>query len=517
MGDNAWGNFINRILSAFHLEATIGLLLGLILTIFLLKSLLRFLMLRSLAVVSTETAASLRTSLFHSLLKARWEYFLSRGSGKLASAITAESEQGAEALVLVGKLFAGLFQIVVYLALAFVVSWKVSLFAILVGGGCMWIFNRFVESMRHATLNLVSTFRSVADKLVEAVQGIKSLKAMAMEERLEPIMASEIKRLKKFRFQVEVSRVYLEVLREPVQMVTVAAGFYFALEFLHVRFEVMSIGLLIFFRLLDYIGRVQVYYQNFVRAESVFCRLQDLLTDAKGQCEDLPGGTEPVMKKHLSLKDVTLYRADRRVLDNISLRLTQGRMVMLTGASGSGKTTVADLMVGLIQPDQGEVLVDGVPLNELNMKAWRSMIGYIQQELFLFNASILTNVTLDDPKFSLEDAILALQAAEAWDFVSQLPKGINTVVGERGSKLSGGQRQRIAIARALIRRPTLLLLDEATSGLDSVTEDILLGTLRRLSSSLTVFLISHRSYVSRGADLIYELRDGKIKVILGNG
>lgn len=514
--DNAWINFINRIMSVVHLQPTVGLFLFFIIVSFLLKALLRFIMLRSLATVGTQTAEMLRTRFVGSILKARWEYFLDQGSGKLASAITAEPDQAAESFVMSGKLLASLFQVAIYLALAFAVSWKVSLFALFVGGVCMAILNHFVQSMRQASLKLVSTFRSAADKMVQAVQGIKPLKAMATEDLLEPVMASEVKRLRQFRFRAEMSRIHLDVLLEPIQMVTVAVGFYFALKFLHVRFEVLSIGLLILFRLLDHIGKVQIYYQSLARAESVYWSLQNLQEDAEAQCENLPGGIEPVMERHLSLKDVTLHRGDKKVLDSISMRLAPGRMIMLNGVSGAGKTTVADLIVGLIQPDEGEILLDDIPLTDINLRAWRSMIGYIPQELFLFHASILTNVTLDDPELSEQDAIMALQASEAWDFVAQLSEGIHTVVGEQGAKLSGGQRQRIAIARALVRRPRLLILDEATSGLDSVTEELLLETLRKLASSLTVFVISHRSCFSRGSDLIYGLDEGKIQVLFGH-
>src|SRR5690606_8181824 len=132
-----------------------------------------------------------------------------------------------------------------------------------------------------------------------------------------------------------------------------------------------------------------------------------------------------------------------------------GQLTVITGASGAGKTTLTDLLLGLYLPDRGEVLIDGVPLAEIDLQCWRSMVGYVPQELILFHDTVLANITLGDPTISEERAEAALRAAGAWGFVSSLPRGLHTIVGERGTRLSGGQRQRVALARALVHDPKL--------------------------------------------------------------
>jgi ATP-binding cassette subfamily C protein len=202
------------------------------------------------------------------------------------------------------------------------------------------------------------------------------------------------------------------------------------------------------------------------------------------------------------------YEARHPVLRDLSLQIPAGKLTTLIGPSGSGKTTIIDLVTGLLRPQSGSVRLDGVPLSELDLKAWRRMIGYVPQETLLLHASVLENITLGDPDLSEEDAIRALQSADAWDFVAGMAQGIHSTVGERGAKLSGGQRQRIVIARALVHQPALLILDEATSALDPASEAAIGETMHHLRGSLTILAISHQTALVNTADCVYRLENG---------
>jgi ATP-binding cassette, subfamily C, bacterial len=182
--------------------------------------------------------------------------------------------------------------------------------------------------------------------------------------------------------------------------------------------------------------------------------------------------------------------------------------VAIAGPSGSGKTTLIDLVIGLLNPDAGTIRIDGVALNTLDRAAWRAGIGYVPQEMFLFHDTIYSNITLGDGGLTRADARAALRAAGAWAFVSALPDGMDTVVGERGSRLSGGQRQRIALARALVRTPRLLILDEVTTALDPRTEAEICATLAGLKGAVTILAVSHQPAIVAVADLVYHLSDG---------
>ena len=201
---------------------------------------------------------------------------------------------------------------------------------------------------------------------------------------------------------------------------------------------------------------------------------------------------------------------DLVVLDDLSLRVEAGRMTALIGPSGSGKTTILDLVTGLRRPESGEIFIDGSPLEELDLTAWRKLIGYVPQEVFLFHDTVRRNITLGDESITDARVERAIAEAGAWDFVARDPRGVDAIVEPQGSNLSGGQRQRLAIARALVKNPALLVLDEATTGLDTATEAAILSTLRALRGRVTILAISHQPALRAAANATYELVDGRI-------
>jgi ATP-binding cassette subfamily C protein len=222
-----------------------------------------------------------------------------------------------------------------------------------------------------------------------------------------------------------------------------------------------------------------------------------------------------IFERAIRLEGVSFAYDCTPILRNVSLVLPAGSFTALLGASGAGKTTVADLIIGLLRPQAGEVWIDDQPLAEIDIRSWRRMIGYVPQDTLLLHDSIFVNVTLGDAGFSEKEVESALRAAGAWDFVQHLPKGMQTVVGERGSKISGGQRQRIAIARALVKSPTLLVLVEATTALDPDTEIAICRTLGALSGRVTILAISHQSAMLETSEIAYRLENGAVKLVKG--
>ena len=182
------------------------------------------------------------------------------------------------------------------------------------------------------------------------------------------------------------------------------------------------------------------------------------------------------------------------------------------GRTGAGKTTLADVLLGLYQPQTGTITVDGIALTNLNERAWRRRVGYVPQTVFLTNTSIAENIALGIPKEQIDPTAVALaaQLAQAEEFIALLPDGYKTIVGERGVKLSGGQRQRLGIARALYHQPDVLIFDEATSALDGMTEDAVMGAMQKLSQRCTMILIAHRLRTIQACDRVVMLENGRI-------
>ena len=219
-------------------------------------------------------------------------------------------------------------------------------------------------------------------------------------------------------------------------------------------------------------------------------------------------------KNEINLSHLTFSypTANRPALNDVSLRIPQNQSIGFVGRTGSGKTTLADVILGLYTPGSGSISVDGINLTEDNARAWRKRVGYVPQTVFLTNASVARNIALGIPEDQIDhEAVLRVaHMAQADEFISQMPDGYDTVVGERGVKLSGGQRQRLGIARALYHNPDVLVFDEATSALDGMTEDAVMQAVQTLSAERTMILIAHRLRTVQACDRIVMLEAGKI-------
>jgi ATP-binding cassette subfamily C protein len=229
-----------------------------------------------------------------------------------------------------------------------------------------------------------------------------------------------------------------------------------------------------------------------------------------------PAGQPLRLDRGIELHRVS-FRYDQTRHDDavhqVDLMIPARQLTAITGPSGSGKSTLADLIMGLLVPDRGQVLLDGVPLAGPRLHDWRSSVGYVPQENFLFHDTVRANLQWAQPDAGEEELWRVLQLAAAAEFVARLPQGLDTVVGDRGLRLSGGERQRLALARALLRRPSLLLLDEATSNLDVENERQIQEAVRRLQQDLTVVVIAHRLSTVRLAERIVVLDQGRVAAV----
>jgi ABC-type multidrug transport system fused ATPase/permease subunit len=216
------------------------------------------------------------------------------------------------------------------------------------------------------------------------------------------------------------------------------------------------------------------------------------------------------LKSKIELKNVKFSHKERDVLlDNVSLEIKKDKMTALVGASGSGKSTIVNLLLRLQDVDNGGVLIDNINIKELNIFSFLDKVGFVSQETFIFNASVKENISFGK-EYSDEEVIEAAKFANAHDFIKKLPDGYDTIVGDRGMRLSGGEKQRIAIARAIIRKPEVLILDEATSSLDNVSENVVQKAINKVSKGCTTFIIAHRLSTIQNADIIYVIDEGKV-------
>jgi ATP-binding cassette, subfamily C, bacterial len=502
-----------RVIGALHsvgLEPTAGTLFAMVFVGLVFKAVLLLIAYRQVGYAVARTATSLRLDLIRALLATRWEYYVHQPLGVVANSVSIEAQQAADAYLRSTMIGAAVVQSIVYVAVGCLVSWQMTLGAIAGGIVIGTALSRLIRTARKAGKRQVKLSRLLLTRLTDTLQAVKPLKAMAREPLIAPVLEAEVRGLNRAVQREVISTATLESLQEPLIVMLIAAGLYVAVAVMAMPLADVMILAFLCARVLGGMGRVQKEYQRMAIRESAFWSLHGLTERARAAVEVPSGGLAPALRSDIRFADVGFRYAEDWVLRDATLRVPAGSLTVITGPSGAGKTTVADLMIGLLQPTEGTVFIDGVPLPDLDTRRWRELIGYVPQETMMLHDTVSMNVTLGDHAVSPEAVAAALRAAGAWDFVSALPEGLNTIVGERGLRLSGGQRQRLALARALVRRPALLLLDEATTALDPATERSICDTLRGLAGSLTLVAICHHGHLVEIADHVYRVANCRI-------
>jgi ATP-binding cassette subfamily C protein len=510
-GHSSLARVADTLLAAFGLRPTIELLLLVITSGMMLKAALLLLAQRQVGYAVAQVATDLRLALVRALLAARWEYYVRQSVGVLANAFATEASRAAQAYFYGITILSLSIEALLYASLAVVVSWQAMLGAVTVGSVIVYALHRLVRMSRRAGARQTSLLKDALGRLTDVFTAGKPLKAMAREALSGPLLEADTKRLNRaFRREV-LSKEMLRALQEPLAVIALAVGLYLAFTRWALPMDRVILLAVLFGQLLSNLNKVQRQYQLMVSCESALWSIQAMIDRAQQECEVTCGREPPTLRREIRFEQLNFSYGDGPVLRGVSLSIPVGRVTALMGPSGAGKTSIADLLIGLVRPQAGRIWLDDVLLSEVDLRRWRQTLGYVPQEVFLLHETVFVNVSLGDPDIMPADVESALRAAGAWEFVSVLPEGVYTAVGERGARLSGGQRQRLAIARALVHRPQLLILDEATASLDPESEAAVCATVRALSGAMTILVISHRPALLEVADKVYRLDGGAVQ------
>lgn len=506
-------HIVQQVLAVVGLQPTMTVLLGLFVGCIVLKCLLVYLANRQIGFTVVLIATDMRLTLLKALFGSSWEYFIRQPMGRLTNGVATEANRASTAFNFGAKLASMIIEASIYSALAFMVSWKATLMALGAGVFVVVVLRRLVKKSRRAGAKQTQHMQALVAQMTDILTSIKPLKAMAREQQSDAVLTDTTGKLNRALQKQVLSKAALGSFQEPILTVFLVLVLYVALIYWNQSLTTMMA--LIFFvgKILKQIEKIQKEYANLVEFDSAYWSLRGKIEKAIEAREVLTGDVPPTFTKAIRMDSVWFAYDSRPVLADVSLEIPAGSFVTLLGPSGSGKTTVADLLIGLLRPQKGDIWIDDTPLSRVDIRRWRSMIGYVPQENLLMHDTILKNVTLGEAAIGEKEVEAALRAAGAWGFVQDSPGGIHTVVGERGSMLSGGQRQRIAIARALVKHPSLLILDEATTALDPQTEKEICATLAELKGAITILAISHQSALLEAANLAYRVTDGSVRLI----
>ena len=461
--------------------------------------------------VYVKLVRSLRVKAINSALEARWSYFTGKKTGEFVHTIFQEAAKTSAGFIDTTTCLSYLIQGSVIVLSTFLIDEKVAIAGIGAGVIILFIFKGWVAKARTSGFEISRVTKSVTETISDGMGGIKPLKAMNRDFLLAPLLFSEIKHLELLEYRLFMVSAIPVILRGPIIILMMALGLYVVIsQSLLPVLSVIPLALL-FRQSVQQFGATQSSYQAIKKMEPYLEGYEANINIALSKPENWPGRLEPVFEKEIQLKNVSFSYHKKKILDHSCFSIKKNEFIAIVGPSGTGKTTLMDIIMGLHIPDSGEILIDDISILDFDIKKWRRFIGYVPQDLFLFHDSIANNVSLGDPMISTSMIENSLKSAGAWEFVSELNDGILTNIGHGGLKLSGGQRQRLSIARALVMDPKLLILDEPTSALDTNTENKILITLRSLTDEgLSIIAVSHQSSVLDVVDNTYKLENGKL-------
>jgi ATP-binding cassette subfamily B protein/subfamily B ATP-binding cassette protein MsbA len=413
-------------------------------------------------------------------------------------------------------LLVGMLLIVTYLVSMVAISPWLLLGVLLIAVLLTLLQKRLLPRIRSGSKGVTNALVSVSSRITEDFQGLRLLHSSGQLEmadrRLLAYMGEFERQLRAQARRMAVVGPFASFL--PILAIVLIASL--SLLILGGRSTGVLPSLVTFVLALQRLnGRITIFTMNFNQLadnSGRFQRLNEVLSPHGKHFRRLGGLPVGNLKEAICFERVSLQYSPELppALHHISFTLPKGQMLALVGPSGAGKSSIADLLAGLYSPTGGQILIDGISLDELDLASWQQRLGVVSQDTFLFNASISENIAFGTPGATQADIEAACSAAQAAGFIETLANGYNTLVGERGYRLSGGQRQRLSLARAILRDPELLILDEATSALDSQSERLVQEAIERFERNHTVLVIAHRLSTITNADQILVLEGGTV-------
>jgi len=352
----------------------------------------------------------------------------------------------------------------------------------------------------------------------QALGGIKEVKVLNREQyfidRYSNVFGKYVYDQRIVRLIGVIPKYFVEATCMSGMLLAIIIKMYFGQKDMTEYIPQLSVFAVAAFRMLPSVGKINEHVANILySAPSLDLIYRDLQSIENVQIDEESRDENWKLKKEIQIKNVSYHYpdADTNVLENVSFRIPKGVTVAFIGSSGAGKTTMADIILGLLVPQMGKIEADDLNVMK-NLHTWQKEIGYIPQVIYLSDDTIRNNIAFGVEESAIDDnAVLdAVRKAQLSEFIDALPDGLDTFVGDRGVRLSGGQRQRIGIARALYHDPEILVLDEATSALDNETEAAVMESMDSLHGTKTIIIIAHRLTTIRNADVIYEVNDGKV-------
>jgi ATP-binding cassette, subfamily C, bacterial len=463
--------------------------------------------------IEFQFAAHLRKSLYKAITNSKWLFFSKMKSSNFAHALTNEIERISIGTGQFLLLLANIMILIVYIIFALKIAGVIVGIIFIVGILMLLLLQKQANKSQVSGEEITKNTRDLYSAIMQHLDGMKTIKSFGMQEENIKIFSYQTNSVAKNYIGAIKSYANVKLLFDVGTVIVLSIMVLFLIDVIKLPTASLLLLIYLFVRMIPQFSTIQHSYQYFINMLPAFENVKNLEKQCLDNSEDSKfKGNKIKLNKAIKLENISFSYQDKEyfAIDDLNLKISAGKTTAIVGSSGAGKSTVADLIMGLIKPDKGDITVDSISVTENYIGFLRDQIGYVAQDTFLFNDTIRFNLQLAQPKASEKDIFDALTMASANEFVMKLSEGLDTIIGDRGVKLSGGEKQRLALARALLRKPNLLILDEATSNLDSENEKKILKAIDDLHGEITILIIAHRLSTIKHADCIYLIDNGRI-------
>lgn len=492
--------------------AQIAVMIGVYFILIVLKAYLGWLLKIRQSEFLEEYSLNLRQELYHTVSTARWEQLTAGKQTDTIDLFTAQCSQVSQGVSMIIALLSSVVTAFVSLGIALWLSLPVTVFVLFFGCGFAWVFRHLMKESKRYGDEMIRINRVMYSELYSQLRSIKEVRSYGVQKEHADFFEEISRSSKAAKLRFMRQQAFPSMLYSIAAAGMIAVIFLICVLLFHMDTARLMVLVYVFTRLWPvfsgFINKIATIQTTIPAYEKLMEALGTLSVEKSGQVQTAPIPFE----KEIEFRNVCFaYQGSgESVLHNVNFTLKKGSITALMGRSGAGKTTIADLLMGFLEPTSGEILIDGIKLSDENLPGWRHNLGYIPQEPLILNATVRENLQRFHPAATQAEMEKALKKAYIWDVVENLPQGIDTVLGDGGIRLSGGERQRIVLARVLLGNPRLIVMDEATSAMDYESEMAVRNAIRDLNEQVTILIIAHRLATVRTAKYGLVLENGKI-------